>query len=103
MALYGESEEETAKRGGLVGYLRFLAREHPQAFATLLGKVLPLQVRVEARTETIYRTVSEVREELERRGIPLEAVAPLLIESLTEFEDNENRQTTRDAAGQTRS
>jgi hypothetical protein len=90
-AVYGESEEEAAKRGGLVGYLRFVARKHPQAFTTLLGKVLPLQVRVEARTETIYRTVSEVREELERRGIPLEAVAPLLIESQTELEENENR------------
>jgi hypothetical protein len=80
-ALYAESEEEAAKRGGLVGYLRFLARKHPQAFTTLLGKVLPLQVRVEARTETICRTVNEVRQELERRGIPLEAVAALLIES----------------------
>src|SRR5689334_20855466 len=32
----GESEEEAAKRGGLVGYLRFLARKHPQAFTTLV-------------------------------------------------------------------
>ena len=91
-ALHGESEEEAAKRGGLIGYLRFLARKYPQAFATLLGKVLPLQVRVEARTETVYRTVSEIREELERRGIPLEAVAPLLIEAdRTESKENESK------------
>lgn len=30
--------------GGLRGYLRFLARHEPKAFAALLGKVLPLQV-----------------------------------------------------------
>jgi hypothetical protein len=102
-ALCGASDEEVAKRGGLVGYLRFLARKHPQAFTTLLGKVLPLQVRVEARTETIYRTVSEVRAELERRGIPLEAVAPLLIEAdKTEPEDDDDKETTREAAGRTR-
>lgn len=29
---------------GSVGYLEFLAQEQPAAFATLLGKVLPLQV-----------------------------------------------------------
>jgi len=95
MALYSESERETARRGGLVGYLRFLARKHPQAFTTLLGKVLPLQVHVEARTETVYRTVSDVREELERRGIPLEAVAPLLIEAnKTEPNEDEARNAT---------
>ncbi len=30
--------------GGVVGYCEFLAQEHPQTFATLLGKVLPLQL-----------------------------------------------------------
>ena len=29
---------------GLKGYCRFLAAEEPRAFATLLGKVLPMQV-----------------------------------------------------------
>ncbi|MGY3615687.1 hypothetical protein [Bradyrhizobium sp. USDA 10063] len=30
--------------GGLTGYLFFLAGSHPKAFASLLGKMLPLQV-----------------------------------------------------------
>ena len=29
---------------GLVGYCRFLATEEPRTFATLIGKVLPMQV-----------------------------------------------------------
>ena len=36
--------EDGQGRDGLEGYCRFLAREEPRAFATLLGKVLPLQV-----------------------------------------------------------
>ncbi|WP_063800393.1 hypothetical protein [Bradyrhizobium lablabi] len=31
-------------KGGLTGYLFFLAGKHPKAFAGLLGKMLPLQV-----------------------------------------------------------
>jgi hypothetical protein len=77
---YRESDQQAAKRGGLVGYLRYLAREHPQQFVSLLGRAMPLQVRVDARSETVFRTVTEIREEMARRGVPLEAVAPLLIE-----------------------
>ena len=76
---YRETDVEAAKRGGLVGYLRYLARKHPQSFAALLGRVLPMQVRVDARTETVYRSVAEVQSELQRRGLTLEAIAPLLI------------------------
>ena len=28
----------------LVGYCQFLAEKHPQSFATLMGKVLPMQI-----------------------------------------------------------
>jgi hypothetical protein len=35
---------DTKGAGGVVGYCEFLAQEHPQTFATLLGKVLPLQL-----------------------------------------------------------
>lgn len=44
-ALHRESDEAAAKRGGLVGYLRYVAREHPPSFVTLLNRVLPLQVQ----------------------------------------------------------
>ena len=43
--------EAAAKRGfdgkgkdDLTGYCRFLAENHPTSFATLLGKVLPMQI-----------------------------------------------------------
>ena len=78
--LHRESDKEAVKRGGLVGYLRYVAREYPQSFVTLLNCVLPLQVRVDARSQTVVRTVSEIREEMARRAAPLEAVLPLLIE-----------------------
>ena len=51
--------EKAGDNGGLVGYLENQARSNPQAFLTLLGKVLPLQVRgdpdapVVTRIETI--------------------------------------------------
>jgi hypothetical protein len=89
---YRESEQEAAKRGGLVGYLRYLAREHPPQFVSLLGRAMPLQVRVDARSETVFRTVTEISEEMARRGVPLEAVVPLLIQQQpvkSEYEDDE--------------
>lgn len=36
--------EDGEGKAGTVGYLRTLARSEPKAFASLLGKVLPLQV-----------------------------------------------------------
>jgi sarcosine oxidase gamma subunit len=36
--------EEKAPGEGLVGYLKYVAREDVKAFSALLGKVLPMQV-----------------------------------------------------------
>ncbi len=36
--------EDGQGTGDLIGYLRFLAKGEPKAFAGLLGKVLPMQV-----------------------------------------------------------
>ena len=36
--------EEAGGEGGSVGYLRWLAHEHPPAFAGLVGKVLPMTI-----------------------------------------------------------
>ena len=96
-ALHRESDEAAAKRGGLVGYLRYVAREHPPSFVTLLNRVLPLQVRVDARSQTVVRTVSEIREEMARRGVPLEAVLPLLIEQQPAKPRDEDAETDKDA------
>lgn len=37
--------EQAGGKAGLVGYLERLAHNEPASFATLLGKVLPLQVQ----------------------------------------------------------
>lgn len=39
-----ETGEDGAGKDGLIGYLRKVAKEDIKAFASLLGKVLPLQV-----------------------------------------------------------
>lgn len=39
-----EVGEDGQGKGDLTGYLRFLAKGEPKAFAGLLGKVLPMQV-----------------------------------------------------------
>lgn len=39
-----ETGEDTKGKGGLVGYLRRVAKEDVKAFSGLLGKVLPMQV-----------------------------------------------------------
>jgi hypothetical protein len=68
-------------RDGLVGYLRFLACNYPQAYVSLLGRVLPLQVRVDGQTEVTYRTVVEVEREMASRGFPIEEVTRLLTQA----------------------
>jgi hypothetical protein len=79
--LNNETDEEIAKRGGLVGYLRWQARNHPAPFASLLGRVLPMQVRVDAHTDVTYRTVAEVERDMAARGFAVADLAPLLIEA----------------------
>jgi hypothetical protein len=92
--LYRESDKEAAKkRGGLLGYLRYIARVHPQSFVGLLNRVLPMQVRVDARSETVYRTVEEIQREMARRGVPMNALAPLLIEGCTLESDSDDKKS----------
>ena len=76
--LYDESEEDAAKRGGLVGWLCYLAREHPPAFAHLLAKVLPLQIKLEANEMVTYRSTAEVLQEIQAMKLPLDRIMPLL-------------------------
>lgn len=48
---------ENAHQDGRVGYLTEQARENPQAFMTLLGKVLPTQVQGPGKDGEIYMIV----------------------------------------------
>jgi hypothetical protein len=95
--LKSETDEEIAKRGGLVGYLRWIARNHPAPYASLLGRVLPMQVRVDARTDVTYRTVAEVERDMAARGFAVADIAQLLI-GAHPAEDCEDEQNEPDAA-----
>lgn len=68
-----------AGKDKLVGFFRRVAKEDPRAFGMLLGRVLPLQA--ESNTDSVpvtYRTVEEVRRELEERGISLDVMKRIL-------------------------
>ena len=58
-------------KGGMTGYLVWLGKNNPAAYATLLARVLPLQVnqRVEHAPKVIYTTVEEARAALIARRI----------------------------------
>ena len=64
----------------LTGFLRHVAREDLRAFCMLLGRVLPYTVQQErnVQVDVVYRTVSEVRQELHNRGIDIEVMTRLL-------------------------
>lgn len=81
--LAAEQTGDPDKRGGdgLVGYLRYVAREYPPAFVSLLARVLPLQVRVDTKAELTYRTVDEVDRDLANHGFSIKDIAPLLLEA----------------------
>jgi hypothetical protein len=75
-----------AGKDKLVGFLRRVAKVDRHAFVKLLGK-LPLQA--ESSTDSVevtYRTVEEVRRELEARGVSLDAVYRLLQEEPEQVE-----------------
>lgn len=55
-----ETGQDGKGKGGLTGYCRFLAAKEPKAFATLLGRVLPLQVEGTGADGAItFRTIYE--------------------------------------------
>lgn len=54
-----EVGEDGAGKGKLTGYLKFLAKGEPKAFASLLGRVLPMQVTGEdgGPVSFVFKTV----------------------------------------------
>ena len=62
--------------GGITGYLVWLGKNNPAAYAPLLGRVLPLQVnqRIEGPPKVVYTTVDEARARLIARGIDPEVL-----------------------------
>lgn len=49
-----------AGKDGLVGYCQYLAKEEPKSFATLMGRVLPMQIEGSGPNgEVVFQTVYE--------------------------------------------
>jgi hypothetical protein len=59
---------------GLVGFLRSIAKKDPRTYASLLARVIPLQVTNNNTNEVVYRSVDEVKAELASRGILIDRV-----------------------------
>jgi hypothetical protein len=58
---------------GLVGYLRWLSEEHPKTFArSILGRLIPLQYRLNANVTAQIQSPDEIKEQLRNRGIPID-------------------------------
>jgi hypothetical protein len=74
----GELEKCVAENGALVGYLAWLSLEHPGVFGPLLGRVLPLQVKM-GMEKVKYRTLEEIEHDLAQIRVPLNKLAPLLV------------------------
>ena len=79
MRIAGELEECVEQYGPLVGYLSWLAEHHPAAYASMLGKVLPLQIRVNLHKDIQYRTLADVQRDIDALSEPLRRIAPKLI------------------------
>jgi hypothetical protein len=79
-------------KDGLIGFLRRIAKDDLRTFAMLLGRVLPLQV--ETRTDidehdlVAYKTVEEVRRELEESGITPEMLRALIYQPMEDDDLN---------------
>ena len=56
-----------------MGYFRWVAREHPTAMMSFLGRLLPFQVKVDAHKTVEYRSVEEVKRDIVMRRLPLGA------------------------------
>ena len=57
--------------GGPVGFLEWTPEHHTVAFCGMLGRVLPLQVKVESRETVTYKSVEEIYAEIRRRQLAL--------------------------------
>jgi hypothetical protein len=48
----------------LVGYLRWAGKCEPRSFLNILGKLLPLQVKVDSFTQTVYHSFQELQQDV---------------------------------------
>jgi hypothetical protein len=88
----GELEELVEEHGPLIGYLSWMAEYHVSAYASLLGRVLPMQIKVDSHKTVVYKSVEEVQREIEKLKLPLDRIMPLL------FDVKSTPRTTQDQA-----
>lgn len=70
-----EVGEDTKGKDGLVGYLKWMAKNEAKAYATLLGRVVPLHITGSmVHDHRVLRDKEEVLEEMKARGIPIEVI-----------------------------
>jgi len=67
--------EDRKGKDGLVGYLKYLAKREPKAYASLLSRVLPYHITGNLNHQhEVFQKKEEVIDALRARGIPLQAV-----------------------------
>ena len=59
---------------GLVGYLKWVGLNHPAVFCAMLGKIIPMQGRVDTQHVNLgsLSDLEAIRAEIKRRGLKLE-------------------------------
>lgn len=70
-------------KGELIGYLRDKARRYPEAYLTLLGRVMPLQVKVDGALEVVTAARRYSEADLSRMTLMEKLAAYREIVSLT--------------------
>jgi hypothetical protein len=69
-------------KDGLVGYLRHLGRMYPASFASLLGRLMPMQERVgDADRKRPYRCIDSIERDIAARGYSFSHLGQLMIEA----------------------
>ena len=67
----GKLEMQVIEKGEL-GYLKWLAEKHPQQFAPLYGRLVPLEMNLKTdqpKKRVVYPSLDETRAALRARGI----------------------------------
>ena len=110
--LSGIAREDLSQEGveqgkqGLVGYLKWLGKMEPRSFADILGKLIPLQVKVDSFAQTVYQSVEELQHDVAQRGLNMRAFGQLMLDAhqaksgeyATVINGPEQQQRERDAS-----
>lgn len=93
----GELEGCVEEHGALVGYLSWLAEHHPAVYGSLLGRVLPLQVKINSHKDIEYKSLEEIQREIADLKLPMDRLMPLLLEKYVSREPDTQIKQASDA------